>query len=195
MQLASQCISIFDQVVADYHLTDQVDAPCPNPYQGLDGLLYKKCWVDAVQWHLEDLIRDPAIDPVEALKLKRRIDQSNQLRTDLVEQLDTFFMGLFSGVATQPDVPMNTETPAWALDRLSILALKYYHMDIEAHRPGAAPGALEKWQTLMTQRTDLMMAIDGLLSDLESGRKRMRLYKQMKMYNDPLLNPVLYGKK
>jgi len=162
----------------------------------MDGLLYKKNWIDTVQWHLEDLIRDPSIEPAEALRIKRRIDASNQERTDLVEQLDTLFYREFSGVPRLPGAVLNTETPAWAIDRLSILALKIYHMQVEALRKDSpkAQSCREKWEILTIQRKDLSLAIDQLLADLKAGRKYMKLYKQMKMYNDPFLNPVLYAK-
>ncbi len=195
---SDHCNRIFDNVIRDYHKEDNVDALCKNPYPdpSPDGLLYKKNWIDTVQWHLEDLIRDPAIDPAEALQLKRRIDTSNQQRTDMVEQLDDLFYREFSGVPRLPGAGLNTETPAWAIDRLSILALKIYHMQIEAERKDSpkAKSCREKWEILTMQRKDLSRAIDQLLSDLKAGRKYMKLYKQMKMYNDPFLNPVLYAK-
>lgn len=196
---SNHCNKIFDKVVKDYHTVNSVTASCRNPYpkHSLDYLLYRKCWIDTVQWHLEDIIRDPAIDPAEALQLKRRIDASNQERTDVVEELDVLFYRKFSGVPRLPNAALNTETPAWAVDRLSILALKLYHMQVEAERKEASSAAAcrEKWEILLVQREDLSAAIDRLLVDLKTGRKYMKLYKQMKMYNDPSLNPVLYGRK
>jgi hypothetical protein len=195
---SDRCNRIFDNVIKDYHQEDNVDALCQNPWPDLspDGLLYRKNWIDTVQWHLEDLIRDPAIEPAEALRLKRRIDASNQERTDMVEQLDHLFYREFSDVPRLPGASLNTETPAWAIDRLSILALKIYHMRIEAARKDSpkAFSCREKWEILTIQRKDLSLAIDQLLSDLKAGKKYMKLYKQMKMYNDPFLNPVLYAK-
>lgn len=192
---------IFEQVIADYHKTDNVDAPSLNPYQkgSLDHLLYEKNWVDTVQWHLEDIIRDPQIDPVEALKIKRRIDHSNQVRTDMVEYIDSYLLDKYKDVKVAPDAKINTETPAWAIDRLSILALKIYHMRCEtlrtdvddAHRAACQ----KKLDTLLAQQRDLSTAIEELIADIEAGRKYMKTYKQMKMYNDPALNPVLYGAK
>lgn len=192
---------IFDRVIADYHKTDNVDAPSLNPYQkgSLDHLLYEKNWVDTVQWHLEDIIRDPQIDPVEALKIKRRIDRSNQVRTDMVEYIDSYLLDKYKDVKVAPDAKINTETPAWAIDRLSILALKIYHMRCEtlrtdvddAHRTACR----KKLDTLLAQQRDLSTAIEELIADIEAGRKYMKTYKQMKMYNDPALNPVLYGAK
>ena len=196
---SNHCNKIFDKVVKDYHTVNSVTASCRNSYpkHSLDYLLYRKCWIDTVQWHLEDIIRDPAIDPAEALQLKRRIDASNQERTDVVEELDVLFYRKFSGVPRLPNAALNTETPAWAVDRLSILALKLYHMQVEAERKEAPSAAVcrEKWEILLVQREDLSAAIDRLLADLKTGRKYMKLYKQMKMYNDPSLNPVLYGRK
>ncbi len=199
MTFTQQAWPVFEKAIADYHLTDNVDAPQPTPFaEGtLEALLYQKCWIDTVQWHFEDLIRDPQIDPAEALTLKRRIDKSNQDRTDLVEQIDEYFL---SKIATEPEpnALINTETPAWAVDRLSILALKIYHMKEQAERVDAEALHREKCaaklRVLLIQREDLMSALDTLLDDIASGKKQMRLYKQMKMYNDPSTNPVLYSK-
>ena len=192
---------IFDQVIDDYHRYDDVDHQPSNPYaEGtIDHLLYMKNWVDTVQWHLEDIIRDPRIDPVEALKIKRRIDKSNQVRTDMVEYIDSYLLDKYKNIDVQPGARINTETPAWAIDRLSILALKIYHMRQETERKDASPEHLDacnkKLRVLSEQQVDLSTAIDELLEDIESGRRYMKVYKQMKMYNDPALNPVLYGKK
>ena len=192
---------IFQRVIQDYHLTDDVDAPIKNPYQEgtIEADLYLKNWIDTVQWHLEDIIRDPQIDPVEALALKRRIDRSNQERTDLVETIDSYFYTRYHDVATLPTATINTESPAWAVDRLSILALKIYHMQEQVDRKDASPEHRQKCQekldVLLQQRVDLSTAIDQLLADFEAGRKYMRVYKQMKMYNDPSTNPILYGAK
>ena len=192
---------IFAQAIDDYHRYDDVDHQLSNPYaEGtIDHLLYMKNWVDTVQWHLEDIIRDPRIDPVEALKIKRRIDKSNQDRTDLVELIDSFFLDKYKNVKVLPDATINTESPAWAIDRLSILTLKIYHMREEANRPDATAEhkarCEQKLAVLMEQKKDLSMALDQLLSDIRDGKKYMKVYKQMKMYNDPALNPVLYGKK
>ena len=189
---------LFSQQIVEYHKTDSVDAEQHNPYQegSYEHLLWEKSWVDTVQWHLEDLVRPDDVDPVEALKLKRRIDRSNQHRTDLVERFDDHYFMMFKDVAPQADAKLNTETPAWAIDRLSILALKIYHFEIEAHRGDEAHRAKcqAKLDTLLTQREDLTTAIDQLLGDLAAGRRIMKLYRQMKMYNDPSLNPMLYKK-
>ena len=201
MSFAEHCNAIFDKVVADYHLTDNVDTPIQNPYKrdSIDHSLYMQCWIDTVQWHLEDIIRDPHIDPTDALALKRRIDHSNQDRTDLVEQIDSYFRQTYSEVKPLPDARLNTESPAWAVDRLSILALKIYHMREEANRADATADhrtrCAGKLAVLEEQRTDLSTAIDQLLDDIEAGRKYMKVYRQMKMYNDPSTNPVLYGNK
>ena len=191
---------IFRRAIADYHEKDNVDTPMENPYrrQSIDSILYHKCWIDTVQWHLEDIIRDPNIDPVEALKIKRRIDKSNQDRTDMVEDIDTYFRELYHGIKPFPDATINTESPAWAIDRLSILALKIWHMQEQTERTDADPTHIAichgKLEVLKEQQKDLSLAIDQLLDDIVSGRKYMKVYRQMKMYNDPDTNPVLYKK-
>lgn len=201
MTFTENCNEVFDRATADYHITDQVDAPYTNPYPAgsIDAILYAKNWIDVNQWHMEDLIRDPNIDPVEALKLKRRIDASNQERTDMVEELDTWFREKYADVKPLPDATINTESPAWALDRLSILAVKIYHMRAEAQREDAGDMHQEKCAgklaILLEQRADLTQAIDTLLDDIADGRKYMKVYRQMKMYNDADTNPVLYAKK
>ncbi len=195
---ANDLYKLFEQQIIEYHKTDNVDAPQNNPYQcgTFEAVLWEKSWVDTVQWHLEDLVRPDDVEPVYALQLKRRIDRSNQHRTDLVEQIDDHYFMQFKEVTLQPDARLNTETPAWAVDRLSILALKIYHFQIEANRGDEAHRAKcqAKLDTLLTQRTDLTTAIDQLLDDLANGRRQMKLYRQMKMYNDPSLNPSLYKK-
>lgn len=196
-----QAIQIFHQSISDYHLTDSVDTEDRNthPAGSLEHLLYIKNWIDTVQWHLEDIIRHPAIDPVEALGIKRRIDASNQKRTDLVEYIDSWFLLAYEKVRLLPGATFNTETPAWAIDRLSILELKIYHMQIEATRPDATEehrtACQGKLDVLLSQRLDLSAAIQQLLNDIAAGRKYMKVYKQMKMYNDESLNPVLYQQK
>ena len=193
--------SIFDRSIEDYHITDDVDAVKPNHYENnsLEQILYDKNWIDTVQWHLEDIIRDENIDPVKALEIKRRIDASNQKRTDLVEFIDSWFLNKYKNTTPNADAKINTETPAWAVDRLSILALKVYHMDLEANRASASNEHREKCQiklnTLLEQKKDLSSAIDQLLSDIENGLVKIKTYKQMKMYNDETLNPILYKKK
>ncbi|MCX4330970.1 MAG: DUF4254 domain-containing protein [Muribaculaceae bacterium] len=201
MTFAQKAFNIFEEATNAYHITDNVDAPSPNPYErgSVDAVLFDKNWVDAVQWHLEDIIRDPEIDPVEALALKRRIDRSNQVRTDMVEEIDTYFRSLYGGVKPLADATINTESPAWALDRLSILALKIYHMRAEVERDDADAAHRDRCAARLAvldeQRSDLISAIDALLNDIEAGRKYMKVYRQMKMYNDPATNPVLYGAK
>lgn len=201
MKFAENCNVVFDRATSDYHLTDNVDAPHPNPYPegSVEHTLYAKNMIDVVQWHLEDLIRDPNIRPEECIALKRRIDASNQDRTDMVEEIDTYFRDTYKDVATAPDATINTESPAWAIDRLSILAAKIYHMKVETERTDASPEHIAKCAAklavLLEQRKDLTEAIDTLLDDIAAGRKYMKVYRQMKMYNDPATNPVLYGKK
>jgi len=201
MKIAGKAWEIFNRSIEDYHRHDDVDTPVSNPYaEGtLEHLLYLKNWIDTVQWHLEDIIRDPQIDPVKALEIKRRIDKSNQERTDTVELIDSWFLERFKDVKPLPGAKINTESPAWALDRLSILALKLYHMDEERKRddlPAAKKREVEeKYRILEEQYRDLSTAIDELLEDISRGKKYMKVYRQMKMYNDPDLNPVLYGKR
>ncbi|MCG2429990.1 DUF4254 domain-containing protein [Aequorivita xiaoshiensis] len=194
---------IFAEVINKYHEVNTVDQPFSNPYdkesQLLEHLLYRKCWIDTVQWHYEDIIRDPNIDPVAALKLKRQIDASNQDRTDMVEYIDSYFLEKYKDVKVNDDATINTESPAWGVDRLSILALKVYHMNEEAEREDASQehqmACKAKLNVLLEQRVDLSTAINQLLDDIANGRKYMKVYKQMKMYNDDELNPVLRGKK
>lgn len=201
LNIATDSSRIFMQAIVDYHKTDNVDTPICNPYEQrtIEYYLYLKCWIDTVQWHLEDIIRDPDIDPVHALAIKRRIDRSNQERTDLVELIDSYFLTLYKDVEVLPDAKINTESPAWAVDRLSILNLKIYHMqeqvdrvdtDAEHHKSVA-----EKLKVLREQKQDLTTSIAQLLDDIEHGRRYMKVYKQMKMYNDPSLNPILYQNK
>lgn len=194
---------IFQEVIEKYHVINTVDQPFENPYdrnsQLLEHLLYRKCWIDTVQWHYEDIIRDPEIDPVAALALKRKIDASNQDRTDTVEYIDSYFLEKYKDVDVKDNATINTESPAWGVDRLSILALKIYHMAEEANRDDASEAhrasCQGKLDVLLEQRVDLSSAIDQLLDDIAHGRKYMKVYKQMKMYNDDELNPVLRGKR
>ena len=201
MTFTEQAWQIFNKSIEDYHFFDSVDQPESNPYpqNTLEHLLYSKNWIDTVQWHLEDIIRDENISPEEALKIKRRIDSSNQKRTDLVEYIDQWFYNEYKDITPEANAKINTETPAWTVDRLSILALKIYHMALEAGRETASEGhrikCQNKLEILLEQRADLSSSIDCLLNDIESGRVKMKLYKQMKMYNDESLNPVLYKNK
>lgn len=201
MTFTENANKIFNQAIADYHIKDNIDTPINNPFaEGtIENRLYLKCWIDTVQWHFEDIIRDPQIDPAEALVLKRRIDKSNQDRTDLVEQIDSYFREVYKDVKVQDDARINTESPAWAVDRLSILALKIYHMKEQVDRLEASAEHKAKCQAklnvLLEQQVDLSTAIDQLLEDIEAGRKYMKVYRQMKMYNDPSTNPVLYNQK
>tara|TARA_R110002020_G_scaffold122487_7_gene278021 strand:- start:32675 stop:33280 length:606 start_codon:yes stop_codon:yes gene_type:complete len=193
--------NVFEKSVLDYHKMDTVDQPFVNPFEkdNIAHLLYRKNWIDTVQWHYEDLIRDPNIEPVDALRLKRKIDASNQDRTDLVEYIDGYFLEKYRTVEPLVNASINTESPAWAIDRLSILALKIYHMGMEVQRPDASKehqlSCQEKLLVLMEQKKDLSNAIDQLLEDMETGKKYMKVYKQMKMYNDEELNPILRGQK
>ncbi len=200
MSFTEKANHIFNRAISDYHLTDNVNTPIQNPYEkdSIEANLYLKCWIDTVQWHFEDIIRDPHIDPVEALTLKRRIDRSNQDRTDLVEEIDSYFRQYYSEVKPLADARLNTESPAWAVDRRSILSLKIDHMQEQVERKDAEPEHITKCQAkmdvLLEQQKDLSLAIDQLLEDIDAGRKYMKVYRQMKMYNDPSTNPTLYKK-
>ncbi|MDB5276641.1 MAG: hypothetical protein JWR61_1596 [Ferruginibacter sp.] len=196
--ISELCNTIFDRSINDYHVEDNVETQVKNPFTAatLEHLLYTKNWIDTVQWHLEDIVRNPDIDPVDGLSLKRKIDASNQLRTDMVEYIDSYFLIQYKDIQPKKTATINTESPAWAIDRLSILALKIYHMNVEVHRRDASAehiiACTDKLAILMEQRKDLSAAIDALLADIAGGDKYMKVYKQMKMYNDPGLNPVLY---
>ncbi len=201
MNFTEKAWQIFNRSIADYHVSNDVNAPIQNPYSESDlieHLLYKKNWIDTVQWHLEDIIRDTEIDPVEALRIKRWIDKSNQERTDMVEYIDSWFLQKYAAVEVLPDAKINTESPAWAMDRFSILALKVYHMNEEANRADASEDHLSQVRTklnvLLEQHKDLSTAIEELIQDIASGKKYMKVYRQMKMYNDDELNPVLRRK-
>lgn len=193
--------AVFIRSIIDYHKADNVDEPIHNPYESksIEFYLYLKNWIDTVQWHLEDIIRDPDINPAKALKIKRRIDKSNQDRTDLVELIDNYFLELYKNVNIRKDATINTESPAWAIDRLSILELKIFHMREESARDDATPEhklqCQKKLDVLEEQEKDLCTAVDQLLNDIGAGKKYMKVYRQMKMYNDPDTNPVLYGRK
>lgn len=199
--LTEQANVIFCRAIDDYHRHDNVDTPIENPYAegSLEFLLYHKNWIDTVQWHLEDIIRDPHIDPVDALNLKRRIDRSNQVRCDMVEYIDSYLLDKYKDIVPAADARINTETPAWAIDRLSILALKIYHMRAEVERDDVdeehRTACQAKLDVLIQQQQDLSIAIEELIEDIEAGRKYMKVYRQMKMYNDPSLNPILYAQK
>ena len=197
--ISSAANKIFQKVIEDYHVYDKIDQPIENPYgrETLEHLLYLKCWIDTAQWHMEDVIRNPNIDPREGLYWKRRIDRQNQERTDTVEFIDSYYLQKFADVVALADAKVNSESPAWAIDRLSILVLKIYHMEQETKRTDVSKAHQDacqlKLDVLLEQRKDLSQSIDELLADIEAGKKYMKVYKQMKMYNDPNLNPVLYG--
>jgi len=201
MSFSNNSNTIFEQCIRDYHVTDNVDAPEKNPYSdgSIEFLLYKKNWIDTVQWHLEDIVRRTDIDPSEGIAIKRRIDLSNQDRTDVVEYIDSYFLDKYKSVMPAANASINTESPAWAIDRLSILALKIYHMQAETHRTDVSEEHKitcgQKLNILLEQQKDLSKAIDDLLDDIAAGKKFMKVYRQMKMYNDPNLNPALYQKK
>lgn len=190
---------IFNQAIRDYHQFDEIDHQPVIPFEdgSFSHLLYQKNWIDTAQWHMEDVVRNPEISPEEGLRWKRRIDAQNQIRTDMVEYIDSYFLDQFKAVKVSENAKVNTESPAWAIDRLSILALKIYHMQEEAARVSASADhrlqCQRKLDVLLAQRADLSKSIDELIADIETGVKYMKVYKQMKMYNDPSLNPVLYN--
>ena len=200
IKISKKAIKIFEKSVNDYHVYDDITRNPNNPFENksFEHLLYEKNWIDTVQWHYEDIIRDPDIDPSEGMKLKRLIDSSNQNRTEMVEYIDSYFLNLYSSVTTRENAKINTESPAWAIDRLSILILKIYHMEEESNRKDVSEdhrnNCQKKLNVLIEQREDLSESIDQLLIDMSTGIKKMRVYKQMKMYNDESLNPVLYKK-
>ena len=201
MNFTENAWKVFNQSINDYHQKDDVNTAINNPYQidKIEHLLYKKNWIDTVQWHLEDIIRDPEIHPEEALKIKRRIDHSNQDRTDMVEYIDSWFINKYKDISPKTDAKINTETPAWAIDRFSILALKIYHMKEEVNRANATEEhrqkSAQKLTILEVQKLDLGTALEELIADIANGNKKMKVYKQMKMYNDEELNPILYNNK
>ncbi|MDA9595854.1 DUF4254 domain-containing protein [Flavobacteriaceae bacterium] len=198
--ISKLAIEIFEKSVNDYHIHDDINRKATNPFEvkSFEHLLYEKNWIDTVQWHYEDIIRDPEIDPNEGMKLKRMIDSSNQNRTEMVEYIDSYFLDLYSNATLVKNARINSESPAWAMDRLSILILKIYHMDEESKRVDVSEkhrnNCQAKLNVLLDQKTDLSESIDQLLEDISNGQKKMKVYKQMKMYNDESLNPVLYKK-
>ena len=200
IKISKKAIEIFEKSVNDYHVYDDITRNPNNPFENksFEHLLYEKNWIDTVQWHYEDIIRDPDIDPSEGMKLKRLIDSSNQNRTEMVEYIESYFLNLYSSVTTRENAKVNTESPAWAIERLSILILKIYHMEEESNRKDVSQdhrnNCQKKLNVLIEQREDLSESIDQLLIDMSTGIKKMRVYKQMKMYNDESLNPVLYKK-
>jgi hypothetical protein len=201
MSSAADCYLIFQKSINDYHIKDHVDTPIVNSFasETFEALLYHKNWIDTVQWHLEDIIRSPEIDPSEALKIKRRIDKSNQDRTDMVERVDDYFLEQFKTVSPKSGTRINSETPAWLLDRMSILMLKIYHMEEQTMRKDASADHIAKCKIKLSileeQKTDMQLAFDELIEDISKGNRRFKVYRQMKMYNDASLNPVLYAKK
>jgi hypothetical protein len=201
MLKATDCYKIFQQSIDDYHRVDDVNAKLKNPYkaESFESLLYEKNWIDTVQWHLEDIIRPPDINPVEGMEIKRRIDKSNQKRTDIVEKVDDHFLAYFKGITPKQGARINSETPAWLLDRMSILMLKIYHMKEQTERKDSSDEHIRKCQAklqvLMEQKNDMQLAFDEMIEDINAGVRKFKVYRQMKMYNDASLNPALYGNK
>ena len=198
---ANHCIEIFNRSIHDYHINDNVDQPCNNPFaeNSIENLMYLKNWIDTVQWHYEDIIRDPNIAAENGILLKRKIDRSNQERTDLVEKIDDYYIELFKNVNYSNESKLNTESPGWVVDRISILCLKIYHMQEQTERKDVSEehvnNCIKKLSVLKEQQEDLSQSFNELLDDLENGVKKIKVYRQMKMYNDSSLNPVLYKKK
>lgn len=196
--ISKLCSELFDTAVNEYHVLNTIEQPFYTILEvgSLPYLLYKKCWIDTVQWHMEDIIRDPAIDLKTGMDLKRKIDRSNQERTDIVEIIDDSLLNTYAAVELKPFAKINSESPAWIIDRLSILTLKIYHMNEETLRGNVSVAhhnaCRHKLGILKEQRTDLMLCLDEFIDDLANGVKYMKVYRQMKMYNDENLNPVLY---
>ncbi len=195
---ASACYAIFESSIANYHIADNVDKPIENLYKtgSFEYLLYLKNWIDTVQWHLEDIIRSPSIAPEELVAVKRRIDASNQHRTDVVEQIDDYFLHCFANIKPAETARLNSETPAWLLDKMSILLLKVYHMKEQTERADVSDEhrakCAAKLAVLLEQRADMGSCFDELMQEIQAGTRRFKVYRQMKMYNDAALNPVLY---
>ncbi|NCN08463.1 MAG: DUF4254 domain-containing protein [Leptospira sp.] len=195
---AKHVVSVFQKSVIDWHKEEK---PSNNPYdpQSIDHTLYQKNQVDTIQWHIEDEIRRPDIPLEEVVALKRKIDALNQDRTDTVEKLDDFVGELVKNVTVQPGARLNSESPAWLMDRMSILELKIFHMKEQVERKDASPEHLQNCQNklniLTEQREDLILCLDELIEDYAKGIRRFKVYRQMKMYNDKNLNPSLYKQK
>lgn len=199
--LSQDAFKIFEQAIVDYHKYDDTDHPMENPYKdgSIEYVMYEKNWIDTVQWHYEDIVRDPEIDPKAGLELKRKIDKSNQHRTNVVEKVDDYYIELLKNADRKPDARLNTESPGWVVDRLSILALKIYHMQEEVNRKDATIDHKKKCQlkldVLLEQKEDLFTSFNQLIEDVKAGIRYTKVYRQMKMYNDESLNPVLYTNK
>ncbi|PJZ69446.1 hypothetical protein CH373_15210 [Leptospira perolatii] len=195
---SASVVSVFQKSVQDWH---RKEALSENPFSksSLEGLFYQKNQIDTIQWHVEDEIRRPDLPDSELVKLKRKIDSLNQERTDLVEQIDDMISSKYKDVPKKNSARMNSETPAWLIDRMSILELKIYHMEEQTHRKDVSETHLKnckaKLEILLEQRKDLSVCLDELLDDLSKGDKFYKVYRQMKMYNDKNLNPSLYTKK
>ena len=197
---AENCIKIFEKAITDYHVKDNVYQSFTNPFEesSIECTMYQKSWIDTVQWHYEDIIRDPNIEPAAGMDMKRKIDKSNQNRTDVVEQLDDYYISLFNNVSIQSNAKLNTESPGWVVDRISILCLKIYHMQEQVDRTDTdskhRQQCLNKLNILLEQKEDISKSFNDLLDEIQKGEKQIKVYRQMKMYNDDTLNPVLYKK-
>lgn len=195
----SRIYSIFNQAIMDYHVTDSIEQTFVAPIyiDPIDSLYYQKAWIDNVQWHCEDEVRNPTIDAEKVRYYKNKIDSLNQERTNLVEHIDDYILNIYKDIKPQTNARLNTESPAWAIDRLSILALKIYHMGIESNRTDLPEDKKKAYQTkytlLQEQKNDLIQSIGELLSEINTGNTIFKVYRQVKMYNDNDLNPILRG--
>jgi hypothetical protein len=192
MLSAEQIVRLHDQATLFWH---DPAAPRPVAVTGFDQIVLDQHRANFDLWHREDAARDPLSGDQAIAACKRAIDKLNQLRNDLTERLDR---GLLDSLPPlDSTLPLHSETPGLMIDRLSILALKIFHTAEEAHRTSASPEHRE-WNrerlgVLNAQRDDLAQSLAELSSDIRAGRRRFKLYRQLKMYNDPALNPVLYA--
>jgi hypothetical protein len=205
MLSADAIVKLHDQLTRAWHLEQVCPDPAAShstPESGLEwlGLVALQHRANFDLWHIEDEARAPEATEAQLAGVKRRIDRTNQLRNDLAEKLDH---ALLAWLAAQglphPHAPLHSETPGLMIDRLSILALKIYHTREEAERTDAAVSHaernLERLAILVEQRADLAGCLDALWQETLAGTRRFKLYRQLKMYNDPSLNPAIYRKQ
>jgi len=189
----AEIVRLHRETVQRWHQRD-ID----NPYEGFLALVCRQHEQNYRLWHEEDIARSPDVPDSRIAQVKRNIDRLNQQRNDLIERLDDHLIGQLAaaGIRPSPQAPLNTETPGSVIDRLSILALRIYHMEEQAQRRDAGAEHVEKARRklaiLHEQLRDLSTSLRQLLEDIFAGRKRLKVYRQFKMYNDPTLNPYLY---